>query len=303
VQRAAASITKLSIAKVIVNLPLIGGGFGRRLQTDYAQEALRLSLAIKAPVQVAWTRDDDIQHDFYHPMSVQMIRYSMDGVNIPIPQSMGGFIVPTGAWRSVENFPQAYATQSFIDELAFELKRDPLDLRLELYSDRAAAVIQLAAEKAEWGKPLPQGWGRGLAYHASFGVTHVAYVAEVSVDEDGKVRVHRVVAAVDCGQVVNPDNVVAQIEGGIAFGLTATLKAEATLKGGRIQQSNFHDYPILQMDEMPLVEVYIVESDSSPSGMGEMGVPPIAPAVANAVFGATGKRIRHIPIKPEDLNV
>jgi isoquinoline 1-oxidoreductase beta subunit len=191
--------------------------------------------------------------------------------------------------------------QSFIDEMAYEQKRDPLDLRLELYSDRAAQVIKLAAEKAEWGKPLPEGWGRGIAYHATFGVTHVAYVAEVSVDEDRKVHVHRVVAAVDCGQVINPDNVAAQVEGGIAFGLTATLKAEATLKDGRIQQSNFHDYPILQINEMPLVEVHIVESDERPTGMGEMGVPPIAPAIANAVFAATGKRIRHIPIRPEDL--
>ena len=301
VQRAAASEARLPVDKVIVNVPLIGGGFGRRLQVDYAQEAVRLSLAIYAPVQVVWTRDDDLQHDFYHPMSVMNIRYALEGTNIPAARSAGGFVVPTGAWRSVENFPQAYATQSFIDELAYERKRDPLDLRLELYSDRAADVIKLAAEKAEWGKPLPQGWGRGLAYHATFGVTHVAYVAEVSVDEAGNVRVHRVVAAVDCGQVVNPDNVAAQIEGGIAFGLTAALKAEATLKEGRIQQSNFHDYPLLQMDEMPLVEVYIVESDRQPSGMGEMGVPPIAPAVANAVFAATGKRIRHIPIRPEDL--
>jgi isoquinoline 1-oxidoreductase beta subunit len=301
VQRAAASTAMLPMDKVVVNVPLIGGGFGRRLQTDYAQEAVRVSMAANAPVQVVWTRDDDLQHDFYHPMSVMSIRYPLDGTNIPSPRSAGGFIVPTGAWRSVENFPQAYATQSFIDELASELKRDPLDLRLELYSDRAAEVIKLAAEKADWGKPLPQGWGRGLAYHATFGVTHVAYVAEVSVDEDAKVHVHRVVAAVDCGQVVNPDNVAAQVEGGIAFGLTAALKAEATLKDGRIQQSNFHDYPILQMNEMPLVEVYLVNSTNSPSGMGEMGVPPIAPAVANAVFAATGKRIRHIPIKPEDL--
>ena len=301
VQRAAASTAMLPVDKVVVNVPLIGGGFGRRLQTDYAQEAVGVSMAANAPVQVVWTRDDDLQHDFYHPMSVMSIRYPLDGTNIPSPRSAGGFIVPTGAWRSVENFSQAYATQSFIDELASERERDPLDLRLELYSDRAAGVIKLAAEKADWGKPLPQGWGRGLAYHATFGVTHVAYVAEVSVDEDGRVHVHRVVAAVDCGQVVNPDNVAAQVEGGIAFGLTAALKAEATLKDGRIQQSNFHDYPILQMNEMPLVEVYLVNNNNSPSGMGEMGVPPIAPAVANAVFAATGKRIRHIPIKPEDL--
>jgi isoquinoline 1-oxidoreductase beta subunit len=303
VQRAAASIAKLPADKVIVNVPLIGGGFGRRLQVDYAQEAVRLAMAINAPVQVVWTRDDDLQHDFYHPMSVMSIRYPLDGTNIPSPVSAGGFIVPTGAWRSVENFPQAYAMQSFIDELAYERKRDPLDLRLELYqnNDRALGVIKLAAEKADWGKPLPEGGGRGLAYHATFGVTHVAYVVEVSVDQDSKIHVHRVVAAVDCGQAINPDNVAAQIEGGIAFGLTAALKAQATLKDGRIQQSNFYDYPILQINEMPVVEVYIVPSDQRPSGMGEMGVPPIAPAVANAVFAATGKRVRHIPIKPEDL--
>lgn len=304
VQQQVSLATAIPIKNVLVHVPLVGGGFGRRLQTDYAVEAALVSQAIGAPVQVVWTREDDLQHDFYQDMLVQYASILRDKLNIPRVQAAGSrSAVPLGAWRSVDQFPLAYATQCFIDEMAHELERDPLDLRLELYSDRAAQVIKLAAEKAEWGKPLPQGWGRGLAYHATFGVTHVAYVAEISVDEGGNVRVQRVVAAVDCGQVINPDNVAAQIEGGIAFGLTAALKAEATLEDGRIQQSNFHDYPILQINEMPLVEVHIVESDQRPSGMGEMGVPPIAPAVANAVFSATGKRIRHIPIKPEDLRV
>lgn len=304
VQQQVSLATAIPIKNVLVYVPLVGGGFGRRLQTDYAVEAALVSQAIGAPVQVVWTREDDLQHDFYQDMLVQYASILRDKLNIPRVQAAGSrSAVPLGAWRSVDQFPLAYATQCFIDEMAHELERDPLDLRLELYSDRAAQVIKLAAEKAEWGKPLPQGWGRGLAYHATFGVTHVAYVAEISVDEGGNVRVQRVVAAVDCGQVINPDNVAAQIEGGIAFGLTAALKAEATLEDGRIQQSNFHDYPILQINEMPLVEVHIVESDQRPSGMGEMGVPPIAPAVANAVFSATGKRIRHIPIKPEDLRV
>ncbi|HSL44342.1 MAG TPA: molybdopterin cofactor-binding domain-containing protein [Anaerolineales bacterium] len=301
VQMQVAGATGIPQDNVIVNVPLIGGGFGRRLQTDYAVEAALVSQAIGAPVQVVWTRDDDLQHDFYHDLSVHYASVTREKVGMPRVTSSGSrSSVPTGAWRSVEHFPQAYATQCFIDEMAHELQRDPVDLRLELYSGRAAEVIKLAAEKAEWGKSLPEGWGRGIAYHATFGVTHVAYVAEVSVN-DGRVFVRRVVAAVDCGEVVNPDNVAAQVEGGIAFGLTAALKAEATLQNGRIQQSNFDNYPILQIDEMPVVEVHIVESDQRPSGMGEMGVPPIAPAVANAVFAATGKRIRHIPIRPEDL--
>jgi isoquinoline 1-oxidoreductase beta subunit len=188
-----------------------------------------------------------------------------------------------------------------IDETAHELGRDPLDLRLELYKERASAVIKLAAEKAGWGQPLPAGWGRGMAHFATFGVTYVANVAEVEVDSGGNVKVHRIVCAVDCGHVVNPDNVEAQMQGGIAFGLTAALKAKITLANGRVQQSNFSDCPIIRMNEMPKVEVYIVESDESPTGIGEMGVPPVAPAIANAIFAATGKRIRHIPILQEDL--
>jgi isoquinoline 1-oxidoreductase beta subunit len=162
-------------------------------------------------------------------------------------------------------------------------------------------VINLVAEKSDWGSALPAGQGRGMAYFATFGVTHVAHVAEVTVDADGKVHVNRVVCAVDCGTVVNPDNVKAQMQSGIVFGLTAALKAQATIKNGRVEQSNFHDYPILRMDEMPVIEVHIVQSDARPSGIGEMGVPPVAPAIANAVYAATGKRIRHIPIKQEDL--
>ena len=303
VQRAVASACGISTSNVTVHVPLIGGGFGRRLQTDYAEEAAGLSKAVAAPVQVVWTRDDDIQHDFYHPLAVQYASVSLDAPKIPAIRVSSGATVPTGAWRSVDEFTRAYSEQSFIDEMAVALERDPLDMRLELYKDneRALSVIQLAAEKSNWGSPLSAGQGRGMAYFATFGVTHVADVAEVTVDANGNIRVDRVVCAVDCGEVVNPDNVIAQMQSGIAFGLTAALKAEATIKNGCVQQSNFHDCPILRMDEMPVVEVYVISSDKSASGIGEMGVPPIAPAVANAVYAATGQRIRHIPIKPEDL--
>jgi isoquinoline 1-oxidoreductase subunit beta len=303
VQRAVANVCGIPQDQVTVHVPLIGGGFGRRLQTDYAEEAALLSKAIAGPVQVVWTRDDDLRHDFYHPMAVQYASVSLGKPEIPSMHVASGTGVPTGAWRSVDQFTRAYGEQSFIDEMAAALQRDPLDLRLELYKDneRALGVIHLAAEKSNWGESLPAGQGRGLAYFATFGVTHVAHVAEVTVDASGKVRVNRVVCAVDCGQVVNPDNVAAQMQGGIVFGLTAALKAEATVKNGRVQQSNFHDYPIWRMDEMPVIEVHIVPSTNRSTGIGEMGVPPIAPAIANAIHAATGKRIRHIPIKPEDL--
>ncbi len=298
----AASIAGLAGDAVTVHVPLIGGGFGRRLEVDYVGEAVRISQAVGAPVQVVWTRQDDMQHDFYHPLSVYRVSANLDQPGRltmrPYPEQGS---LPTGYWRSVTNVPEAFAHECFLDELASELGRDPYELRLEMLPDRHKAVVQLAAEKAGWGTPLPAGWGRGLAFHSTWGATHVAQVAEVSVSPAGAVRVHRVVCAVDCGIVINPDMVEAQMEGGIIFGLSAALMGEITVENGRVQQSNFHDYPILRMDESPVIEVHIVPSQELPQGIGEMGVPPIAPAVANAIFAATGKRIRRLPIRANDL--
>jgi len=203
--------------------------------------------------------------------------------------------VPVLWWRSVGSTHTAFATETFIDEVAAAAGRDPVEFRLSLLSDRPrhAAVLKLAAEKAGWGKPLPAGRFRGVAVHESFS-TAVAQVAEVSVDGDG-VRVHRVVCAVDCGVAINPDNVKAQIEGGIGFGLGAILAEELTLTDGVVDQGNYDGYTPLRIDAMPAVEVHILPSDAPPTGVGEPGVPPIGPAVANAVAAATGKRIRDLP--------
>jgi len=294
---------RMSGDNITVHVPLMGGAFGRRAETDYAVEAALVSQTVGAPVKVFWTREDDIQHDYYHPLSYQYASGDPSAVKRPNVRSFDGeYIIPTGAWRSVFNHTNAYPRECFIDEMAIAAERDPLDYRLGIFSGRAGGVIQLAAEKAGWGDPLPDNWGRGIAYFATFNVTHVAMVAEVEVDSSGEFSVQRVVCAVDCGVAVNPDNVAAQIEGGIAYGLTAALKAGVTVENGRIIESNFHDCPILRMDEMPVVDVHIVESSENPSGVGEMGVPPIAPAVANAIFDTTGVRVRHMPIKPEDFN-
>jgi len=298
VQRA----THISADKITVHVPLMGGGFGRRLESDYAVEAARISQTVDAPVKLFWTRADDIQHDYYHPMSYQYASGDPAAVKRPNVRAQDGeYIIPTGAWRSVFNHPQAFSRECFIDELAFAAGMDPVEYRLEIFSGRGGAVIELAAEKSCWDDPLPENWGRGMAYFATFNVTHVAMVAEVEVNSEGVVRVQRVVCAVDCGVAVNTDHIAAQMEGGIAFGLTAALKAGVTLEDGRIVESNFHDCPLLQIDEMPDVEVHILESTNNPSGIGEMGVPPVAPAVANAIFDATEIRVRHLPIKPEDL--
>lgn len=215
--------------------------------------------------------------------------------------------VPSHWWRSVGSTHTAHSTETFIDELAAAAGQDPVAYRLALLSKhpRHAAVLKLAAEKAGWGTPLKKGpkgvrRGRGVAVHESFG-SYVAEVAEVSVKADGSLRVDRVVCAVDCGTVVNPDIVRAQVEGGVGFALTAALYGGITLKDGLVEQSNFHDQPLLRINEMPRVEVHIVPSSEKPTGIGEPGVPPLAPAVANAIAQATGKRVRNLPIRPDTL--
>ncbi|HKP84636.1 MAG TPA: xanthine dehydrogenase family protein molybdopterin-binding subunit [Blastocatellia bacterium] len=236
--------------------------------------------------------------------------------NIRVEYSHVPSAVPRGWWRSVENSQNTFVAESFVDELAAAAGHDPLEFRLRLLGEsrkierkapnmkidigRLKGVLQLAASKAGWGKPLPKGSGRGIAAQYCFR-SYVAHVAEVTVAKDGRVRVDRVVCAVDCGMVVNPDTVEAQMESAVVFGLTAALKGEITVEKGRIQQSNFHDYRMLRINEMPKVEVYIVPSRENFGGIGEPGVPPVAPAVTNAIFAATGKRIRRLPVSADLL--
>lgn len=210
--------------------------------------------------------------------------------------------IPLGFWRSVGHSHNAFVTECFIDELAAAANRDPLAFRLKMLvnAPRARAVLEHVADKAGWGKPLAAGRYQGLAFHHSYR-SYVAQVAEVSIGQTGQLRVHRVTCAIDCGMVVNPDIVAAQVEGSIAFGLTAALNGRITVRDGRIEQSNFHDYPLLRMSSMPQVSTHIMTSHESPGGAGEPAVPPLAPAVANAIFAATGKRLRRLPIRPEDL--
>lgn len=240
-------------------------------------------------------RLDDSATEGAHTLPYDMQNLYVDWV----PNKPG---VPVGFWRSVGSSHTAFSTECFLDEVAHAAGKDPLAFRLSLLEKhpRHAGVLRLAAEKAGWSKPTAKGVFRGIAVHESF-ASYVAQVAEVSVGKDGIPKVHRVVCAIDCGQVVNPDTVAAQMESCIVFGLTAALYGEISLKDGRIQQSNFYDYKMLRMNETPKIETYIVPSTEKHGGVGEPGTPPIAPAVVNAIFAATGKRIRSLPIRPEEL--
>lgn len=241
---------------------------------------------------------DDI--DFTSVEGAANLPYGVPNLHVDYIMHESG--VPVGFWRSVGSSQNTFVTESFVDELAHAGKHDPFKFRRRLLADspRHKGVLELAAAKAGWGSPLPKGIARGIAVAEAFG-SYVAEVAEVSVTPDGQVKVHRVVCAADCGMVVNPDTVKAQMESGIVYGLTAALKGAITIKNGRVEQGNFTDYPLLRMDEMPRVEVYIMPSHEALGGVGELGVPTIAPAVVNAVFAATGKRVRRLPIRLADL--
>lgn len=329
-QKEAAGILNLPLESVSVHVTLLGGGFGRRLSSDYVADAVRVSKAIGKPVMNVWTRKDDMQHDFYRPMSYSALRAGLDKSGNPVswhhriagpnrglvvhavkpPYAFPHYLidahtidtgVPTGAWRSVGASHNGWIIESFVDELAHASKTDPLEFRRKLLtSSRLKGALEYVAEKAGWGKPLPKGVGRGIACVESFG-SAVAHVAEVSVDKNGNLKIHRIVTAVDCGPVVNLDTLEAQMEGAVAFALSAALKDEITIDRGRVQQGNFDDYRILQLDEMPKVEVHVVPSTEPVGGIGEPGIPPVVPAVCNAIFAATGKRVRKLPIRPADL--
>lgn len=296
-------LTGLPRDKINIHIPRVGGGFGRRLQVDYVDQAVQISSQAGVPIKLIWTREQDLQHGYFHPLSVHHASVDLSQPGLPRinSQTFQSWEKLTFAWRSVTNFTDAFVRESFLDEMAHALGRDPYDLRRELLPSSLHRVLDTVVQASGWGESLPPGWGRGIACWSTWNVTPVAQVAEVSVSGEGQVRVQRMVCAIDCGIPVNPNSVTAQMEGGIVWGLTAALKGSIEIQNGSVVQNNFADYPLLKIDEMPQVEVYLVSSGDRPTGVGEMGVPPAAPAVLNAIFAATGKRIRHIPVRPQDL--
>jgi isoquinoline 1-oxidoreductase beta subunit len=354
VQQLAAEITGLPSGSVAVHMQRAGGGFGRRLMGDYAAEAAYLSQEVGAPVQVLWTRDDDLRHDYYRPAGRHRLRASLDSegrptgwlhrlvntsryefrgdaegpaasemyaddfpagciLNIRCEYTSVPTSIPTGAWRATLHSANAFAVQSFVDELANASGHDPVQFRLEMLGEprelpygghggpvfdtgRMAGVIRVAADRCDWGSPMGERRGRGIAAHFTFG-TYAAEVAEVTVSPDGELQVDRIIAVLDCGMVVNRSSAEAQVQGGVLQGLDAALHSEIVIENGLATQRNFDGYPLLRFNQVPEVEAVFVESAAPPYGLGEPPLPPVAPAVANAIFAATGRRIRRLPIR------
>ncbi len=367
-RKEAAKMLGMPLDAVTVHVTLIGGGFGRRLFSDYLRETVELSQAIAEPVQLLWTRADDMRYGYFQPPSVERMSGALDANGKPavwmhksvgcdltmypataeekknvrryaddelpwgafdnpynFPNLKADFVpldapVPTGPWRAVMYPARVFARESFLDEMAHAAGQDPIEFRLKLLApggivklgsqkidrDRLARVLQLAADKSDWRKPLPHDserlWGRGIACNVYSADCYIAQVAEVSVDRQSQnVKVHRVVCAVDCGMVINPLGLDGQVESGITWGLSATLHGKIDFQNGRAVQSSYADFVVLGIDEAPTIETHIAPSELPPGGFGETAVPPVAPAVANAIFAATGKRMRQLPITAEKI--
>jgi isoquinoline 1-oxidoreductase beta subunit len=363
VQALAARMLGLPAERVTVHPTLMGGAFGRRIPIDNAREAIEVSRAIGAPVQVVWSREDDIQHDAYNAAQANRLTAGLDAAGNIVAwrhetadfhlstfgaynpnynpaadgDPWGGFDTPyafdsldvtlaelespvsTGAWRSVTYPAAVFARECFLDEVARATHRDPLALRLALIpspgvfgtdrrpnGDRLRNVLQRVADRAGWRTAMPtpkdgRRWGRGIACNQYHRGTMVAQVAEVSVGAAQDIKVHRIVTAIDVGRVIDRSGLEAQVEGGVGWALSAALKTEITFENGRARQSNFHDFPVLRMRDMPRQDIEIVESEWGPYGAGEPPVPAVAPAVANAVFAATGRRLRRTPLRFDEV--
>jgi isoquinoline 1-oxidoreductase subunit beta len=361
----------LSSEAVKIHTTLLGGGFGRRLFVDYVHEAVELSRAIRRPVQLVWTRTDDMRHGFFHPASVEQVRATLDkqgkitawlhksvGSNLSMfgavseeekkdlqryakdespwgqfdnpynfPAMKADYLpvdspVPSGPWRAVDYPSRVFAREAFLDEIAHELGKDPLELRIDLLKPgdvlalgeqridrgRMIRVLEAIREKSGWAKPMTQSRnpdrlrGRGLAINIYHAGSYMAQVAEVSVTRDlSNIRVDRIVCVFDCGLAINPLGLEGQVESGITWGLSATLHGKIDFRNGSVQQGTYSDFRVMRMKEMPVIETYILPSNARPGGFGEHPVPPVAPAVANAIFAATGKRLRQLPITPSSF--
>lgn len=353
-----ARVLNLPKDKITIHLTRIGGGFGRRLMNDFLVEAAAVAQRVPGkPIQVTWTREQDIRHDYYRAGGWHFLKggveasgrlsawhdhfitvgYSgeragngadVSGDEFPsrfiphfrLTQSLIKTNVPTGYWRAPGSCAYAWVFQSFIDELAHAADRDPVEFRLEILGDdrevppsagnrgrsyhagRMKNVVRVAAEKAGWkSQKLPRGRGQGVAFHYSH-AGYVAIVADVSVAPDGTLKVEKLTAAVDVGPIINLSGAENQVQGSMVDGLSAAWFQEITFEGGRVQQSNYHDYPLLRLPDTPAMEIHFVKSDFPPTGLGEPALPPVAPAICNAIFAATGKRIRTLPIDKEDLS-
>ena len=339
-------ITGLNDEQIKINTTLLGGGFGRRGETDFVTQAVTISKSLSKPVQVTWMREEDMQHDFYRPACISRFQIGLSKEGLPIqwenqlagPSILKRFVaamgwfgvdptsteganelpytipdfnfdyslvdtgVPVGFWRSVGSSYNAFFTECAIDEAAILANQDPYDYRLKLLKDqpRYIRVLEKVAKNANWGEPLPKNHGLGLAIHKSFG-SIVSTVIKVSSNASGIIKLEKAWIVIDCGKVVNPDIVKAQMEGGFIFGLSAALGEEITLKDGRVEQSNFHDYSILRLKGSPKISVEIVESGSEIGGVGEPAVPLAAPALTNAIFSVSGKRIRSLPLSKHGI--